>query len=339
MRLRRVRAIASFVFVATLASTTTFVKQADATEHASVDLVYEAPPECPGVDTFRAALVSRVPDALTDTDSFLAVHVALEKSASTGAAVSGLLVLVRPDGTSVTRNLEADRCEEVVDGLGLMAAIAFENEREAPHPKPTAPRPAQTRRPEQPSSLAHPLSVGLQGALVGGVTSEPIWALRSFIDVALGSSNLLDPSVRATFVSSIPTHLDPSSGATSSNPGARLHWTAWSLGVCPVRLALTSWANVRPCAEGDVGFVRLSGPEGGRPRTATKFWAHTAVLARVDAELPWTIGDEKVGAFVLELEGGLVVPLTRYAVTFGGSTLYTVPAASFQIGAGLGLRF
>ncbi|AKU93849.1 hypothetical protein AKJ09_00513 [Labilithrix luteola] len=337
---RRVRVIARLLLVAIFASWTTRAARAEAVGGAAVDLVYVAPPECPTADAFRRALVARVPDALDDTRVFTAVHVALERNTAAGAAISGVLVLVRPDRTSVTRTLEADRCDEVVDGLALMAAIAFENERQAPRPKhetPIAPRQAPERTPARPSPLR--MSVGVQGALVGGVTSKSLWTLRSFFDVARASRGIFAPSARIAFESSIPTHLDPSLGDAPGLPGARVHWSAGSLGICPLRLSLASWAGARPCLEGDVGFVSISGPEGGRPRTATKFWAHTAVLARVDAEAPWIIGDRKAGSFFVELEGGLVVPLTRYTVTFGGSKLYTVPAASFQVGAGLGLRF
>ncbi len=324
-------------------------KEAEAADGKHVDVVFVAPPECPSIDVFRRALLERVPDALDHVDLFVAVHVALARNESASAQIAGLLVLVRPDGTRVTRHLDADRCEEVVDGLALMAAIAFENERQTssskrtqqePRPLARTPFPRETS-PLTPTTRSHPLrtSAALSGELVGGVTSKPLWTIRSSFELALGSPTIFAPSLRASFVSSIPTHLDPPAGGDSANPGARAHWTAGALSVCPVRFTLSSWAHARPCVEGDLGFVRLSGPEGGRPRTANRFWAHTAALVRFDAEVPWVIGDRKEGALFFELEGGVVVPLTRYMVTFGGATLYTVAAASFQAGAALGVRF
>jgi hypothetical protein len=174
---------------------------------------------------------------------------------------------------------------------------------------------------------------------MGGVTSESLWTVQPFFELRSASGRVFDPSLRATFKFAAPTQLDSQSSNERSNPGARVQWTAGALSVCPVRFALGGWIDMRPCLEGDAGFVKASGPKGGGPRSVTKLWGHTAAIARITGELPGTTHENRIGALFFELELGLVVPLSRYQVRFGGETLYTVPASAFEIGAGLGLRF
>jgi hypothetical protein len=306
------------------------VARAGDTDTPPFEVAYEAPAECPSAESFRQGVLDRA--RVFDRAPFVAARVVVVRIED---LVSGVLALVRRDGSTVERRLDAGVCDEVVDGLALMAAIAIEDEREEERsPQRLAhPRPAP---PPRPSSEIR-ASAGLQIGATDGVTSEPIASIQSYFELTRRTDAGLEPSLRATLKFGLPVHVEPDA-AGARTPMARVQWSAGALSVCPAGLMLAQWAELRPCAEGNLGFAKIAGPEGGGPRLATKLWAHVAALARLTAELPVGRHSPHRSA-VVELELGGLLPLTRYEVTFGGDSVYIVPRAGFSAGAGVGYSF
>ena len=91
---------------------------------------------------------------------------------------------------------------------------------------------------------------------------------------------------------------------------------------CPLRFALTSSVSLRPCAWLGVGFVHAAGAAVPKALSQTDLW--------ID-----------VGGLFLELEAGVVAPLTRpvFLLENPRSVVYTTPPVGAVLAIGGGVRF
>jgi len=154
----------------------------------------------------------------------------------------------------------------------------------------------------------------------------------AFGDLALESPSLLAPAFRLSVQGSLPTTVN----ATATNDSATLTWVFARTEACPLRVALSSSVDARPCAFVDGGILDAAG--GGPANAQTKLgpWVTAGALARVT----WLRELSARWALVLEAQAGLVVPIVRQTFTFVPEiTVYQAPAVTGLASIGAGVRF
>ncbi|HSU42129.1 MAG TPA: hypothetical protein VLJ38_21260 [Polyangiaceae bacterium] len=116
-------------------------------EHIALD--YSAPAECPGDPAFRAEVRERASGDWEAAPGELARRITVSVSRS-GERYVAAIVFLNPEGERVSRSISGRECNDVVNGIALVTALAIQSrveeavaqsEPEAPKPAPSAPVP------------------------------------------------------------------------------------------------------------------------------------------------------------------------------------------------------
>jgi hypothetical protein len=203
----------------------------------------------------------------------------------------------------------------------------------------TADFPADTRSPESAESPEPPAprrrwrsTVGIDAGILG-VGSPGVVATGSlFADFALETRGIVAPSFRLSVHRSLETTLTAGPGES-----ATLAWTFGRAEVCPLRLALSSTVDLRPCAFFDGGALYAAGSAPVDATTHLRPWAAAGALARLE----WVKKDVSPGwDIVLAGQTGLVFPIAREGFNFTPSpTFYQAPSFTGLASVGVGVRF
>jgi len=299
-------------------------------------LAYSAPPACPGEDRFRALLAPQSDVALDPTAPILlAVEIHEEERRHRGR------VAVVADEEEGAREMVAERCEDVVRGLAIFAAIALDaylerhaSEGPAPSMATPAARPEATttssirrrlQRParSKPLPARRPPTAQIRiGMGVGEQTTVDARPLYS-VDIlgALEIPRLAHASVRLSAHAGAVAPQSYRNGTLSFGMG----WMRLEL--CPSRAPVGRDLVASLCAAGDMGLQRaaLEGTKSGRSEVRT----FTAVGA---------VGHllTKIGRTVeLEASLGAVAPLRPFDFLTRDGVVYSTPSVSPVIGLGL----
>jgi hypothetical protein len=318
----------------------------------AVDVTVDAEPECATESGFWRALQRRT-DRLARGSGDAKASIALVIERSEGGA-RGALRVVRAGNAEGKRIMTGASCEDVVAGLSLVAALAFDPAArmtlddaaaETPSaptnalasPTPAAaparePAPASaappTREepragaPRPPSQLRFGVGVGA-GALAMGAPAVTV-GYGGFAELGVDRAGLA-PLVRVGILRA---------DATSDLPvaGADLGWTLARASFCPLRVDLVASVGVRPCAAVDAGALTASARGVERARDRTRPWVAPAAALSV----VWSV----TRAAFVELQGRLAVPLVRDEVVVDPSvTLYRAPPVSPSGEIAAGWRF
>jgi len=334
-----------------------------------------APGGCATESSFRDALSLRT-DRLVSSDARdaraprieVTVRAAGKRGSAASEAVVGELRIVRAGAPSETRRLRAASCAELVEGLSLVAALAFDPAAKAPAPPPEAPAEAEPA-PDGPSTSpgADPAPSPL-GSLVGAPVRDaapsvppavspsapgrwhgsvaasvggrapgdpgPAIAWGGFVELAR-EGGLVSPSFRLGGAHSrVSTIAQPSLGAAAaaSSVGADLAWTVVRASACPLRFAIARGVAMRPCVEVDSGVLAASATGVARGATQTLPWVAPGLAARaVFTPSP---------RFFFELQAALVAPVVRDELVVEPSVgIYRAPAVvpSADLAAGVRL--
>jgi hypothetical protein len=281
-------------------------------------------------DAFTRELTTRAPRLVLAPDAVrvLRVTVSEERGRFRGA-------LDVTDGDATThRDMDGASCEEVLRGLALVAALTMDPEDlngSAPvEPEPPArAAPATSAEPSEkprlpPTAAPAPWSISLGAfAEASSLLPDPLVSAGGQISAELHRRDLVAPSLRLRVASSLPASHDSASGR------ATFSWMTAGVDGCPLR-----WGNrvaVRPCVGIDVGQLVGAGDDGGAITGSgqrRRLWAAGRLLGRLEAlPAPW---------ITLELEGGLLAPITRDSFVFKPSEdIYRPSSAAF---AGIGSR-
>lgn len=267
--------------------------------------------------------------------------------ATTREGAVGDLRIVRGGVRSDARRVTAASCSEAVDGLGLVAALAFDPAakivlEEAPAAEPLdeppsspaapAPAPARDVGPSEPRPRSTPadaprsrwaFQVGVNGG-AAGVGNGPALAWGAFVEANVDRGGL-SPSLRLGATRTVSSTETPS--VTTD-----LAWHVVRASLSPLRVDLDRAVSVRPVVvvEGGVFDAAARGFDGAR--AASRPWAALGLQARV-AYTP-------VRRLFVELAGGATVPLVRdELVVDPGLFLYRAPALVASAEAAVGLHF
>jgi hypothetical protein len=331
---------------------------------------YTAPGNCPTEADFEARVRARTELArFADEPNAQSVQVVVRP---TGSTYAGHLSIVGRSGHVSDRDVEDTLCSDVVDALALVTALAVDRaamlalSAAAPSaptsatpdatPSDVTPVPTETANPAPPpaptySLLAPPpppppsvprhvtapetdrgpprprlrwaASVGASFVTMsGGIVPEAMAGGGAFGEAEPRLSGWFVPSARLT--------LFATENISSKTRTASFLLLAARAEVCPVRLGSPD-LSLRACAAADSGATRVEGIAVAQPVTATNPWFDVTALLRAR----WAPGR---GHVFVELEGGIVVPVTRNTFTFETPTHVTFdepsPAAIGSLAVG-----
>lgn len=320
------------------------------TEAASTafQLVYTASDGCPSEADFIALVVARTHHARLarpgeDRRTFV---VSLRAE---GRRTRGSLALQGPGGTTETREIVAESCEQAARAVSLIVALALDPsspdpsyENPAPKPAPSGRQRGRLQKPPSSGRSAHDdmatksvpaavVSTGLSAELRGGVAPAPVLVVPS-----LFASVRLDPRWTAAIVTVGMGRRVASLGlgeARFTYLAGRAELCAW-LVQSPVRAG--------PCAGFSAGVVSARGASGDHPGTLAvkehriEPWLEPTGMAR----LSWA----PVAWIELNAVAGLGAPLYHSLYYFGRGSgepfvVHQVPNVAGFAGLGAGLVF
>lgn len=317
---------------------------------------YRAPGEvCPAEQAFVAQVRARTtrwriaaPDELART---FVVDVAVRAD-----HVTARLVIRALGAGESARDLTGARCDAVVDGIALMAALAIDpSASTAPVPPPTAARPPAPAPPVTPVLVSAPapapatppaasrwqLAFGAGGGIVG-VLPDPSASAVAFVDASWLAKSAFAPALRLDLRYARSTTVDLGTAR------ARFDWTDAAIVACPWRLRLAGTPPaedalalrglyLQPCAGASAGVLRGAGVSVPNPATPSAPWIDARALARFQ----WALG----AVWLVEVEGGAVLPLLHPAFHFDTTApsaplaAYRTPAVAGFASAGVAVRF
>ena len=317
----------------------------------AVRLAYRADRGCPDSADFLGQLHARTASRLRvverDGEAWqLAVTLSAGPQRWTGRLET------RSDAPSA-REVEGETCHAVAAALAIATALALDAElprTQAPEravrspgagvkePAPTKPRPARpiesppARQPAPTSTVrdvapsdpvpSHATRWGF--GLSGGAIDGPLPGLSTQATAAIE----LAPSP-ALAIRLLATRIWPRTRSYDWGT-ATVDAALAGLQVCPLRWPVGALA-LRPCLAVDAGVLAAEGQVSEQPeaaRSTRQIWVDMAPAARLE----WPLDAH----FWLELQGTLVVPLTRYRYVLAGEDSVVAEAAWVHGGGSIG---
>lgn len=322
-----------------------------------VDVTYTSPQECAREDEYRR-LVATLLRASPPPGPPRVRAIAASIRAAAGR-YRGQLSVSDADGRESAREIAAPTCDEAVNALAFLAALAmgFDVATLSPDSSRTSPGSAgasaranggASTTPVSPASaLSSPPPSGEERSK-GPSLGQPaiVWSIAASLESTLGvTASRLEPGASLMLRASLGDApvLAPSlglgaifaNGGSVGDPGgprAIEQLDAGWLEACPIRLRFTAHLVARPCASLVAGAMvgSASGIVGAR-RKALPWWG-TIALARFE----WSPADP----VVLDLHAGVSAAFERARFYFSPDTELYAPSTVGAIGgAGVAVRF
>lgn len=303
-----------------------------------VAIEYESDERCPSEADFakrlRAKSILRDRGGREDVPRTIrmAVH------ASTADAF-GRLTIVERSGETTTREVAAQTCDQVVDALAFVAALALEPHADPEQPPspatPTVPL-AQPR--ESPESRPAPCAPWHASAAVLGEFEVGIPPGSQFSFPLLAEVRMAPIEAPSRWAPSLRLGFERGLGASTNTPegSAQFTWTVGRLDVCSA-WAVVPTVTVGGCLGGDAGQV-----------DATGNIAHAASRQRIWVAFGGLVRERSDGLrpVFVEVDGGVFVTAYRDQFVFSAplpsgqeTAIYTVPPVGARFGAGVGITF
>ena len=300
---------------------------------------------CPAEDAFREQVQRRARRPMNDAPTLkVSVHVARE-----GNEVTGSIVVTDVHGERSSRQVKANRCDDVVSALALVAALAVddavrkEEEKHAEESSEPVPRDEGVLAPRPPPvseripSRSAPtigrsprLRLGAQAAAQGGVTPDVMMTVPISIALAFEARSdspdleaVLDPSLRLAGV------FGGADRTVVGTAAAQFRWTAGPVDVCVLRIRAGA-LGVAPCGRLELGVLSAAGEQIIDARRESRTW--TAIA------LPVTFRAELGSHIFVELEAAPRLPLVRDRFVFQpNATIFQAPGLGWTGALGAGV--
>jgi hypothetical protein len=291
-----------------------------------VQVETQVPAGC--VDAFAEDLARRAGRVRIAAEA--GTHVRARVEAQPGG-YRGEVELAEEAGTT-RRALEGATCEEVIDGLAMVAALAVDPQADTSPRAPDAggtldaTADADSGLTPPPADLepdAAPLDAGQSGgwswavganAEMASVVPSPELGFGAFLEVRAEGPGFWTPAFRGRALLSLAANVASASGS------GRFQWAFVTLDACPLHLRLGTFFSAAPCMGMDLGGILARG-EGGTVASVeeTRPWIALRTFVRLALHpLRWAR---------IELEGGPVVPFLREEFVFQPSpTVFRSPA-------------
>jgi hypothetical protein len=323
--------VAASALLASLVTASASAQTGDAIE-------YSADAACPQRESFMADVRART-DRLSSPPHGQAVVVYRVRAETTPRGAHGRLDVVDASGATSSRDVEGVTCNDVVDALALVLALAVDpNASTAPLASiapPAAARvedggtPSAPRRPAPPwsghlgASFGAEVNAGVTPALLVG----PVLGVEASIE-RVTQGPRIEPilELRAAITRA-------QSGTVSAEVGAaRFVWTAGQLDACPLR-AIAGPVQAVPCARLEGGILEAAGMGVDVSHDVSSTWLAVGGMVRVR----WT----PLSVLFVDVDGALLAPLQRDHFYFSRpqTGIYDVPAIRGGAALSAGVRF
>lgn len=229
-----------------------------------------------------------------------------------GALYTGSLEITErePAPRSTSRRIEGARCEEVADGLALIAALTIDPrakleavevkpaEAQPPVPeKPAAPPPPEPKPklPLPPTSVPY-FEIGAGFIGMSGAAPALLYGGEGFLEAGwLAPRRWFSPGLRVGF-----RHARHD-GVSFEQGTAFFGLSAFAADFCPVRAPIPT-VGLRLCVTGEFGWLEAQGLQASEPQQSTRGWAALGSAFRASAST------NRIG---VELSFGAEAPLRR----------------------------
>jgi hypothetical protein len=318
-----------------------------------IALEYRAASGCPNPEFFTTQVIARTAQVrFDDAGTAGSFRVVVQ---STAQGYSGVLSVIDRNGKTSVRSFQAERCENVVVALALVAALAVDPNasttpgaapaaavetdsvpdraasNQATRSSPPSPAPIVDRRtapaPGREGAWAWSAGASTQG--LSGVTPSLLVAFGAFVGVEKNGEGWA-PGFRLS-----PYYAGTGRTGPDVNR-ADFHLLGARAGACLFRVRLSSMSRLSPCAGIDAAWLRARGSDGEVPRPIQRDWLWLS--ASLDAQVDVTVSEP----LFFEANAGLVVPLIRHRFRFEipeEELVHQVPPVAARVGFSLGVRF
>jgi hypothetical protein len=321
----------------------------------AIRIEYQADPGCPLPAEFVAQVLRRASSArlASPSESARRFEISIVRR---GVDFAGSLVVRNTSEPAVAREVTGSECDEVAEALVLSTVLAIDptaqrapaasaedtrstasapaDRSSANDPEPEAPREPLEKASPAAREVDPPASAAAPG-FAYGLSIGPQLQSGSAPTLALGVSAALEAQPRthgllgglALELAFLQTADHRTQGAASS-----FRFFLARPKLCGVAARLGRAVSLGPCVGAQAGVVVASGAEISVARTERRFWAA--------AEIPIRLQLEASKSWIIQLEAGAVMPLTRYRYVFQQpeTSIYEVPALGFAGGLKLGTR-
>ena len=309
---------------------------------APIDLEYRSGEGCPNEAAFAARLLERRTGSRggsrgsDGSDGPRRVLIAVDGS---GEAAVGQLTIMDRSGETTTRQISGQSCDQVVDALAFVVALALDPTASAePPPAPQVSRPpaeAPGVEPARPPPGAQwRVSAAAQASMTGALPPGLQLSIPVFVELGDESPPTLrrwTPSVRAGFERSFGASMQVPQGA------ARFTRTAGRLDLC-AGFSVAPTFTVGPCVGADMGGDRWRGhhrpsPRGVQPVARAR---RPGARALAGAVAPVCRGGRRRGRPLAAKHLCFRCPPDVLAPP---TVLYAVPAVGARMSGGVGAYF
>ena len=303
-----------------------------------VELRYAAPSVCPTEEQFTWQVTSRVAEVRAPRDDEIPRVFAARIELTPEGAI-GRLTITEPSGEESSRLVESENCEDLVEALALVVALAIDPHASLQSPKPPPePPPEPLPEPEPPPPPPAPppqppaepvewqAEVLVHAILAAGLAPGPLPGARIGAGFGTTSPGWLLPSVRVSVALTTERTFVEEAGSAS------FRWTALSLEACPLQVPLLPRVvSVRPCAVGEWGWVQATGAEIVDSRSVSARWLAAGGLA--------SLGVSPGRLLRFEARASAISPITRDRFFLGTELAHRHPPFAWRTEIGFGVRF
>jgi hypothetical protein len=314
---------------------------AQAPEEEAIRFQYAAPAECPDVAAFTGRVRQRTARGRVAEPDELARTFNVSIAAANAGGFTGTVDFLDDAGSSVSRRIHGQQCDEVVSSLALVTALALDaslrpTEATVPAARPVEAKPPEPKRPEgkrdvqpSPTRWVDAASKGPSARVgVAGGYRAPLDAYSLGLLGELDWGGAVSARLAAHYASA-----DRNVGGRRAN----LRLMGVEASAClPRELLSTTWIHF--CGALDMGSLRAQGLESPG---LTSLDSRTILWVAVGAEL--RLAWEPDAPFWVELNGQLGVPLVNHRFIFENpdTTVFEIEGVDLTAGAGVatGVRF
>ncbi|HTQ04865.1 MAG TPA: hypothetical protein VMI54_13460 [Polyangiaceae bacterium] len=328
-------------------------------EPERIALVYSAPAECPDASTFHDEVRARVSGDWEAAPDEVARRISVTVNRR-GERYVAAIAFLNPQGDEVTRSVAGQKCDDVVNGMALVTALAIESRVEealsqsepeaapeplaepvpkgasAPKSEPIPAAPARFRHPAgpEPRAPARAAPARTSGAHVR-------FGAASVTSTGVGPDAAFGPALFATLELAGPRF--GLSGAAlwsglvhTGGVPARFRRLSARADGCPFAVGSRAVA-FEPCAFMELGSLYGQGESNARlasTKGGSSLWAVPGLLARF-------VGHIDPVVLVLDFDGAVPLSRERFGVVTAGArqSSFREPAVVFggELGAGFRL--
>lgn len=286
---------------------------------------YHAPAECPDARAFTAGITGRTERArIARGEDAARVEVTIESASGN----EGRVRITGPGREPIERSVRGAGCNEIVDALALITALAFDPEASSESRPEPAPAPAPVQKPIAPAAPV--VDESLHWAFAGALG---IVALDSSLP---GSgfgfqANAGADSEGALFAPKLFAFGRRVSGDTTKGGGrAEFSITSFGLVGCPLRVPDAGVFSFRPCVGFELGALSAEGVGLLVEKRETELWS--APIVSVRGEWRFATGFFAAGSAAARF------PLQREHYSFeSGEKVHDIPRISFDLGLEVGV--